>query len=236
MTLSKLEIQQMLREMNVKFNADDTYEELKHRLQQENHSLWLKSVSGELTPSGASKNILVRKRKKEASAQDQATVSPDASLDGQLPQKPVERGAGDYPRRPAPVYRPQPIDQPAPGKPWKAAADGTEPFNRKKNVFDTVLRRARMCCECCGIESGHGNEAIDLAPYYIHPLSQGGEHTIKNVVALCPACQEAMAANPSPKAIKDLKRKTRSKLYDSLQVVKKNTDYTRRHHPRMNTK
>ncbi|WP_054690946.1 hypothetical protein [Desulfosarcina cetonica] len=47
MTLSKLEIQQMLREMNVKFDADETYDELKQRLQKENHSLWLKSVSGD---------------------------------------------------------------------------------------------------------------------------------------------------------------------------------------------
>jgi 5-methylcytosine-specific restriction enzyme A len=236
MTLSKLEIQQMLREMNVKFKADETLEELKQRLQQENHNLWLKSVSGARTPSGARKKNLIRKRKKEVCSQDREAAPPAASLDSQTAQNPVKRNASSLSRRSEPVYRPQPIDKPAPGKPWKAAADGTEPFNRKKNVFDTVLRRARMRCEYCGIEAGLGNEAVDLAPYYILPLSQGGEHSIKNVVALCPACRDAMAADPSPKVIKDLKRKTRSKLYDSLQVVKKNPERARRHHPRMKTK
>jgi hypothetical protein len=46
MTLSKLEIQQMLREMNVKFDADETLDALKQRLQKEHHSLWLKSGVG----------------------------------------------------------------------------------------------------------------------------------------------------------------------------------------------
>lgn len=63
MTLSKLELQQMLREMNVKFSADETYEELKHRLQQENHSLWLKSVSKNRTANGGRSRVVVRRRK-----------------------------------------------------------------------------------------------------------------------------------------------------------------------------
>ena len=66
MTLSKLEVQQMLREMNVKFSADETLDALKQRLQKENHSLWLKSVSGSRTADGKSEKVRVRKRKKEA--------------------------------------------------------------------------------------------------------------------------------------------------------------------------
>jgi 5-methylcytosine-specific restriction endonuclease McrA len=116
-----------------------------------------------------------------------------------------------------------------PGKPWKPAAEGTEPFNRKKHVFDTVLRRAKMSCERCGIQSGRGYPAVRLEPFHILPLSQGGEHSIKNVVALCPACRDAMKETPSSKEIKELKRKTRTKLYKSLEVVKKKAGRSR--HP-----
>ena len=134
-----------------------------------------------------------------------------------------------YSRKPETAHRSQPIDKPAPGKPWKMAADGTEPFNRKKKVFDSVLKRCGMCCECCGIETDEGAGTHRLAPFHIQPLMQGGEHSIKNVVALCPACLASMENDPDTKAIKDLKRKTRSKLYASLQVVRKKSVRTRRH-------
>lgn len=226
MTLSKLEIQKMLREMNVKFDAEETYDALKQRLQQENHSRWLKSVSGIRSTDGKTDKILVRKRKKGDPAQDPINEPPRLSARRETSAKP---DAPAYPRKPEPAYGSQPIDKPAPGKPWKAAADGTEPFNRKKNVFDSVLRRSRMCCECCGNQTGEGTGADRLEPYHILPLLQGGEHSIKNVVALCPACRVSMENDPDPKAIKDLKRKTRSKLYDSLQVVRKKKVRTRRH-------
>lgn len=231
MTLSKLEIQQMLREMNVKFHADETYEELKQRFQQANHSLWLKSVSRDRTTAGRTEKILVRKRKQEAPPQDLITDPASTSTKPEASGKPATRSASGYPAKPEPAYRPRPIEKPVPGKPWKMAADGTEPFNRNKNVFDSILRRARMCCERCGIKSGEGTGAADLEPYHILPLSQGGEHSIKNVVALCPICREAMENDPDPKAIKDLKRKTRSKLYEALQVVRKKTVRTRRPFP-----
>lgn len=231
MTLSKLEIQQMLREMKVKFHADETYEALKQRLQQKNHSLWLESVSEKRTTAGGTENNIVRKRKKEGPPQDQAIDYPNSIAKPEASRKPAARSAPDYPHNADPTYRPQPIEKPIPGKPWKAAADGTEPFNRKKNVGDSVLRRARMCCEHCGAKAGEKIGAGDLELYHILPLSQGGEHSIKNVVALCPACMQAMANDPIPKAIKDLKRKTRSKIYDSLEVVRKKPMRARKRHP-----
>jgi 5-methylcytosine-specific restriction endonuclease McrA len=232
MTLSKLEIQQMLREMNIKFDADETIEALRQRLQQENHNRWLKSVSGSRSTDGRTEKNLVRKRKKEVPAQTPITDPSSESAKPEMSGKPATRPTPDYPHKSEPAYGSPPIEKPAPGKPWKAAADGTEPFNRKKNVFETVLKRARMCCECCGAKTGEGTGDGGLEPYHILPLSQGGEHSIKNVVALCPACREAMEKDPDPKAIKDLKRKTRSKLYDSLQVVRKKKVRTRQGYPR----
>ncbi len=225
MTLSKLEIQLMLREMNVKFDAEETYDALKQRLQQENHSRWLKSVSGIRSTDGETDKVLVRKRKKEVPLQAPITDPPSESVKPGTSATPTPPA---YPRKPEPAHGSQPIDKPAPGKPWKAAADGTEPFNRKKRVFESVLKRSRMCCECCGTKTGEGSGAVPLEPYHILPLMQGGEHSIKNVVALCPACRASMEKDPDPKAIKDLKRKTRSKLYDSLQVVRKKAVRSRR--------
>lgn len=229
MTLSKVEIQQMLREMNVKFQADETIEALKQRLQQENHRLWLKSVSADRTPAGRTeKKRVLRKRKSKAPDPDARTLSPRATAKPEASARPITNTPPNHPRKSEHAHRPLQVEKPAPGQPWKSAADGTEPFNRKKNVFAAVLRRARLCCERCGIQSGQKDEAAALAPYHILPLSQGGEHSIKNVAALCPACLDAMQDDPDSKSIKVLKRKTRSKLYDSLQVVHKKTGRRRR--------
>lgn len=232
MTLSKLEIQQMLREMNVKFHADDTYEDLKLRLQHENHARWLKSVSGNQTAAGSTEKVVVRRRKKETPPQDLMSDSPTDSTTLGTTTQSSPRSVADNKRRPEPDYRQQAIEKPAPGKPWKTAANGTEPFNRKKKVFESVLRRARKCCEHCGLDSKDASIAIELEPFHILPPDQGGEHSIKNVVALCPACLELMADDPDAKTIKDLKRKTRSKIYDSLQVVRKRKVRGRRGHSR----
>ena len=99
MTLSKLEIQQMLREMNVKFHADETYEELKQRFQQANHSLWLKSVSRDRTTAGRTEKILVRKRKQEAPPQDLITDPASTSTKPEASGKPATRSASGYPRQ-----------------------------------------------------------------------------------------------------------------------------------------
>lgn len=223
MTLSKLEIQLMLREMKVKFHADETYEALEQRLQQENHSLWLKSVSGERSVDGRSEKRVIRKRKKVTFPEESLSDQTGPSTQPETLDKAATRHTDKRPRKIDSSHRSQPIERPAPGKPWKAAADGTEPFNRKKKVFESVLRRTRKCCELCGKPTDDKSGAVDLEPFHILPLSEGGEHSIKNVVALCPACLELMLNDPDPKVIKELKRKTRTKIYGSLQVVKKKT-------------
>ena len=221
MTLSKLELQQMLREMNIRFSAEEPYESLKQRLQQEHHNLWLKSVLGDKNADGKTDSVVVRKRKKKTSPQGQdSSLSNTVAAAVSSKKADVRPTTGDR-GKPQFTYRPLPIEKPSPGGSWKAVADGTEPFNRKKRVFESVLRRARKCCEHCGTPSNNETENVELAPYHLQALTNGGEHSIKNVVALCPACLESMEKGPDPKIIKALKRKTRAKLYDSLQVMKK---------------
>ena len=221
MALSKLEIQQMLREMNVKFHADETYDMLKQRLLQENRSLWLKSVSGDRTKEEGTGARVVRKKRREVDGKNRAADSLGTETGAEPPTEPAKEETTSRRRRTETGYRPKPIEKPAPGQPWKAVANGTEPFNRKKRVLESVMRRAKMRCERCGASCDDSNEAVPLAPYHILPLSQGGEHSIKNVVALCPDCRKVMENNPSLKEIKNLKRKTRSRLYDSFHVTRK---------------
>lgn len=221
MELSKLEIQQMLREMNVKFSADETYEDLKQRLQKENQSLWLRSVSENRTEGGNSKRVVVRKRRKEPDPQKPPSDAAAEIENLRTERKSSSRSDAARPHRHQPAVPRHSIEKPAPGKPWKEVASGIEPFNRKKKVFETVLRRSRMSCENCGKNCNAAAGRSELQPFHILPLEEGGEHSIKNVVALCPDCLAALPVDPDPKTIKALKRKARVKIYDSLEVVRK---------------
>ncbi len=231
MSLSKLELQQMLREMNVKFGADESVGELKRRLQQENHSLWLKSVSPDRVSADRSGTVVIRKRKDQVPPQE-PVIDKQADSDSRRPKAGVASRNPDRHRQrsESPRHR-HAIEKPASGKPWKAAAEGTQPFNRKKNVFASVLRRARMCCELCGITSDDSTATSRLHPFHIQALDEGGEHSVKNVVALCQACSTSVQKKPSLKVIKELKRKTRSRLYGSLEVVKKKQGRGRKSDP-----
>ena len=157
MALSKLEMQQMLREMNVKFQADETTAQLKQRLQQAHHNLWLKSLSGgRPATGGAAGRRLIKKKRKQPPSLPDAHANVSAASD---PPQPSPSPAQDRSGRADRPFRPRPIDKPSPGQPWKAAGVGTEPFNRKKNVFTSVIKRAKGCCELCGCSFADDTEA-----------------------------------------------------------------------------
>ena len=168
MGLTKIEIQQMLREMGVKFGADETYDALRERLQQRNHTQWLKSVGG------VTGRVRVRKRKNSMDSRKPSndTLRPTAPY--QAPEKKMAKASVSH----QPSYRSRTIEKPSPGKPWKVAADGVQPFNRHKNVIASVFKRAKNCCESCGFQSSDARRRIELKPHHIQPLDQGGEHSI----------------------------------------------------------
>jgi len=62
---------------------------------------------------------------------------------------------------------------------------------RNPDVIAEVLERANGICEYCGNPAPF-NRASDGTPYLeIHhkkPLSQGGDDSVENAVALCPNC------------------------------------------------
>jgi hypothetical protein len=183
--------------------------------------LWLKSVSENRTGGGSTKRVVVRKRRKEPNPQESPSDATDETENLRTERKSSSLFDAARSHRHQPALPRHAIEKPAPGKPWKEAASGIEPFNRKKKVFATVLRRSRMCCENCGKNCNAASGPSELQPFHILPLEQGGEHSIKNVVALCADCLAAMPDDPDPKTIKELKRKARVKIYDSLEVFRK---------------
>jgi len=64
-------------------------------------------------------------------------------------------------------------------------------YKRNLDVIVTVLERANGICELCN-QNAPFLRSVDSTPYLeVHhklPLSQGGEDTVENAVALCPNC------------------------------------------------
>lgn len=64
-------------------------------------------------------------------------------------------------------------------------------FRRNPDVIAEALERANGCCEKCR-KTAPFKRASDGSPYLeVHhqiPLSEGGEDTIENALALCPNC------------------------------------------------
>jgi hypothetical protein len=216
MQLTKLELQEMLREMGVKFSPKDSYKDLKDLFQQENHLRWMRSLASQ---QGEKKNRIIRKK----ALPTQASVpAPKEILPALLPKPPfepaaakgqVDRGA----RRPRFFHKVHSRG----AKPAFAAEKAIS--DRAHNVFDIVLRRAKGRCELCGQLPGGlqtGNEA-DLRPFHILSPALGGEEIIKNIVALCPACHSRLKREGLPGEIKQLKRKAREKIISEITVQRK---------------
>jgi 5-methylcytosine-specific restriction enzyme A len=218
MNLSKIELQEMLREMGLKFSHDTSYEELLRMFQSENHRRWL----GEHRPDGPKR--VIRRRRLTAPA------SSDTPLEATFATKPIPRKEAtpardnsngtlrktkSRPRRDLPARR------------FKRDNDAPVVLDRRQNVFATVLRRAKRCCELCETappeEPAASGGAVEefLSPYYLVPLDEGGQEVVKNVVALCPDCRRKLSSQPRPADLKTLKRKAREKVIASVVVVRR---------------
>ena len=78
----------------------------------------------------------------------------------------------------------------APKKPQKIAVK-TLVYKRNPDVVAEVLNRAKGKCESCSNNAPFLRKK-DLSPYlevhHLDPLSNGGDDTIENAIALCPNC------------------------------------------------
>jgi len=67
-------------------------------------------------------------------------------------------------------------------------------YNRNQYVIEYAKRIAAGKCQLCGNKAPFKNKKGEpyLEVHHINPLAQGGEDTLKNVVALCPNCHRKM--------------------------------------------
>jgi hypothetical protein len=217
MNLSKIELQEMLREMGLKFSHDTSYEELLRMFQSENHRRWL----GEHRPEGPKRVIRRRRQTAPASSGEpsEATLATKPSPQKEAPRprhipdralrKPKAKPRGDLPAR-------------------RLKRDNGAPvvLDRQQNVFATVLRRADRRCELCETAASEAAAAGGdikgfLRPFYLVPLDEGGQEVVKNVVALCPDCRRKLTSQPRAADLKTLKRKARQKVIASVVVVRR---------------
>ena len=81
-------------------------------------------------------------------------------------------------------------------------------YDRNASVSEFVKRRARGRCQLCGLPAPFKRK--DGTPYlethHVIWLSEGGEDTVDNTVALCPNCHRKMHVLNSIDDIKKLKR------------------------------
>ena len=215
MNLSKIELQEMLREMGLKFSVTASYDELRQLFQDENHRRWL----GQNRPDGPKRVIRRRRTQPSVAPEARPPSAAEPSHEKLAPTKPdqadVRPGTSKFrPRRELPVRR------------FGRRDDGPA-VDRQQNVFATVLRRAKRCCELCDATAPEIDSQASpqgkgfLSPFYLVPLSEGGQEVIKNVVALCPECLRKLEAQPTAGDLKTLKRRARQKVISSVVVIRR---------------
>jgi hypothetical protein len=198
--------------MGLKFSPTASYEELRRMFQDENHRRWL----GQHRPDGP-KRVIRRRRTPPQAAPEAAPPEPVT-----LEKKDSGAAKHDPSARPAAKPKLRPRRELLSRRLMRTNGDAVV-FDRQKNVFATVLRRAKRRCELCDLAAPEDQAQPQdfFKPYYLVPLSEGGQEVIKNVVALCPDCHYKVTTQPTQTDLKTLKRKARQKVISSVVVVRR---------------
>lgn len=205
-SLTKKELQQTLREMKVRIPPNATIEELEGILKRENHLRWMARVDGAGEAIERPPGAIRRRRGTKEKLPGPTLDPPKGEVPGSagIPRKGPER------RRPSRTYPPVELQQKKP----RPDLSRFPIFDPKKNIDETVLRRARGACELCDGQTAPS----DLIPHFIGDPRPDGEQTFKNTVALCPVCLHRIRTEPHPGDIKKLKKKGRAKLISEVIV------------------
>ena len=215
---TKKELQEMLREMGVKFSHTASYANLQKLFQEENHRRWLGlSPAGRQLKEPTGKKVVRRKK----AASPPSAVSRDSRM-ADVQAMPSVKHDGPKPRQSPPVTRP-------PMRRAWGTRDGGERIIESSglsaggdrqvhvHVFESVLRRAGDTCELCNLSRGDA----PLEAFQIIPPEQGGQLSIKNTVALCPGCHQRLLGEAKPADLKILKRKARGRVIRAVQILRK---------------
>jgi hypothetical protein len=223
MHLTKLELQEMLREMGVKFSHTESYENLKKLFQAENHIRWM----GEMSPNGRRsagglKRVL-RKKTTDCSKEMVVLSKPKAAKNNMTPlYRSISKSDKNENCKSKNIKVPSFTRSETVKSKIPCRIDQSDLLEGCRNIFSTVLRRSQHCCEFCGVQSdADKEEQSSLKPFYIKPLTFGGERSVKNMVALCTTCYQRLSAHAQPSDLKQLKRTARSKIIRSIEIQRK---------------
>lgn len=223
MHLTKLELQEMLREMGVKFSHTESYENLKKLFQAENHMRWMGKVQKNGQRSGHGLKRIIRKKASPGTSKMVVVSKPSFT------NSDIMSDAGGSRRNTKQTNNRERLKRKAAYTKSEFSESRTPPVqkhaeksDRCKDVFATVLRRAQNCCEFCGQNFSSDRNASDgPKPFHIQPLDLGGEVSVKNIVALCSTCYPRLTADAQPGDLKLLKRKARGKIIRTVHIQRK---------------
>lgn len=200
--LSTIQLQGMLREMGVKFSADESHEGLLKLLKEENHKKWL----GLDEEGNVAKDKVVIKRK--AKRNDLIiTDEPDDTIIIENKKEVLSEST-----RPTRDFKKSAAKVEILPEHYKNIKNVKSYSKASRNVENLVMRRADGSCELCGEEG-------TLEHHYILSLEDGGENNVKNIVALCKSCIGIEKFSKSH--IKVMKRKARSRISKDITIVYK---------------
>jgi hypothetical protein len=208
--LNKMELQETLREMGVKFTDDSSKVELEKILQKENHCRWI----------NIAKNGAVKFKKKGRFADNQLAEPAEK----RLKTRPVEMRLKSPPKKPNQFFR---YNEKYAEELESVETCSQSETNKNLNVFDPsknleefALARANGVCDLCQKETDHidFDGKPSLFPYiFVDPINMERK-TVKNAVALCFECLKAVQENCTTNDIKILRRKARCKRIKEIQI------------------
>lgn len=207
--LTTLQLQEMLREMGVKFSAAASHETLSELLRTENRKKWLGlDEDGEVAPK---KRVIKRRAKHKDTViietAERKVTRKDENIIIDNPLEPGFKERSHNERLVKPEARveivPEHLKNPNNIATYKKT---------NRNVEDLVFKRAGGICELCEDEN-----SLELC--HIIKAEDGGENNVKNIVGLCEKCRSKQSFSRSE--IKNLKRKARSRITRDVAVVYK---------------
>lgn len=224
MHLTKLELQEMLREMGVKFSHNESYENLKKLFQEENHMRWMGNASSNGKRPGSGYKQVVRKRTAIGTKKMMVLSNPPVAETKRAANhiaftKSVAETAASLPKSKRRNISAKSIN---PAPPSGLEKNHNVEMTQRQDVFAIVLRRAQNSCESCGHQSGSDRDGGDnLKPFHILPPAFGGEISVKNLVALCDECHRRLSTDAQPSELKQLKRRARGKIIRTIEIQRK---------------
>lgn len=233
-SLTKIELQQVLREMGVKFSHRETYTELMERYQKENHRRWLGLVED---PENPNRVKTVRKVMRKRGNTDTRTVPVSAPFSEAAPKTVIARPSRKRPEKKSPTRKtalpPRSLTNKA-AEPEKKTSQSIETIatdsislpketilNRTHNVSLKVLQRANERCELCDLP------CTTHRFFQLTPESNTNLQDIKNMVALCSSCYEKMRLENKKSDLSKLKRVARGRIISPIIERRPNPQNTR---------